>query len=61
MGQCLLRQELYDQIHTGKTAGCAYGRNIYQQTQPEAIALCNAIASIVFDNSTIEQALSLLK
>jgi fructose-bisphosphate aldolase/6-deoxy-5-ketofructose 1-phosphate synthase len=54
-------QELYDQIHSGNTHGCAIGRNIFQRSLPEAVAMTNAIAAIVFDNAAIKKALSLLR
>ncbi|MDP3889035.1 MAG: aldolase [bacterium] len=54
-------QELYNQIHTGGTYGCATGRTIFQLSLPEAVAMTHAIAAIVMDDATIKTALGLLK
>lgn len=51
-------QELYEQLHHG-TQGNATGRNIFQKTLPEAVALTKAIAAIVFENKDAETALSI--
>lgn len=53
-------QELYDQIHVGKTHGNATGRNIHQRNLQDAIALTNAISSIVYENKTVQEALAFL-
>lgn len=50
-------QQLYDQIHSGNTAGCAVGRNIHQRPSTQAIAFTNAIAAIVYDNANVRDAL----
>lgn len=50
-------QELHNQLHIGGTGGCAIGKNIFQRSLPEAIALTNAISSLVFDAMSLEQAL----
>jgi DhnA family fructose-bisphosphate aldolase class Ia len=52
-------QELYNQIHSGGTAGSATGRNIFQHPLQEAIAMTNAIASIVYENATAENAFAI--
>lgn len=52
--------QLYDQIHTGDTAGTATGRNIFQRPLVESIALTNAIAGIVYDNIDLKTSISLL-
>lgn len=49
--------ELYDQITIGNAAGCAIGRNIFQRSVREATALTHAIAAIVIDKKTVDQAL----
>lgn len=54
-------QELYNQIHTGGTKGCATGRNIFQRSLPEAVALTNAIAHILYDNGSVESAIDMFK
>ena len=53
-------QRLYDQIHTGGTAGCATGRNVNQRSQPEAVRFCQAIHAIVVDNKGVDDAVKLL-
>lgn len=52
--------QLYDQIHNGDTAGTATGRNIFQRSLTESIALTNAIAGIVYDNIDLKTSISLL-
>jgi len=54
-------QELYEQIHTGGTAGCAVGRNIFQHGLPQALAITEAISEIVYDNKTVAEATKQLK
>lgn len=49
--------ELYEQLQEGNTGGCATGRNIFQRSLPEAVALTRAISSLVFDGATVEHAL----
>ncbi len=53
-------QRLYDQIHTGGTAGCATGRNVHQRSQQEAVRFCQAIHAIVVDNKGVDDAVKLL-
>jgi len=53
----LFLEKLYDQIHTGGTAGCATGRNIFQRSLPQAIAMTQAIANIVYKNDNIKAVL----
>ncbi len=50
-------QELYDQINVGNARGCATGRNIFQHDLTIAVAMTKAIAAIVYENKTVEQAL----
>lgn len=52
-------KELYDQMHIGGTAGNATGRNIFQRSLSDAIAMTHAIASIVFDNKNAEMAIGI--
>lgn len=47
---------LYDQIHNGDTAGAATGRNIFQRSLPESIALTHAIAAIIYENADSKKA-----
>lgn len=52
-------KELYDQIHIGGASGSATGRNIFQRSLSDAIALTHAISSIVYDNKTVEESLKI--
>jgi DhnA family fructose-bisphosphate aldolase class Ia len=52
--------QLYEQIHNGDTAGTATGRNIFQRSLAESIALTHAIAGIVYDNIDLKTSISLL-
>ena len=49
--------QLYDHIHNGDAAGTATGRNIFQRSLTESIALTHAIASIVYDNADVKTSL----
>ena len=49
-------RELYDQIHIGKTSGCAVGRNIHQKSLNDAVKFCLAISAITNYNLNIEKA-----
>ncbi|MBM3892802.1 aldolase [Candidatus Dependentiae bacterium] len=51
---------LHAQLHEGKTAGAAVGRNIYQKSPQQAVAFCEAIASLIYDNADLERALGKL-
>ena len=51
---------LYDQIHNGDSAGTATGRNIFQHSLIESIALTRAISGIVYDNMDLKTSISLL-
>ncbi len=50
---------LYDLIHNGDAAGTATGRNIFQLSLPESIALTHAISAIVYQNSDYTKAFSI--
>lgn len=50
---------LYDQIHNGDTSGTATGRNIFQHSLQESIALTHAIAAIVYENADCKTALEI--
>ncbi len=54
-------EDLYLQLHTGNTRGVAIGRNIHQKPVTEAVRFCNAVASLVFDNSDLKTAQKMLK
>ncbi len=53
----LFLEELYNKIRIGGTAGCATGRNIFQRSLPQAVAMTQAIARIVYDNVNIKTVL----
>ena len=53
--------QLYTQLHIGSTSGCATGRNIFQHSLKEAVALTRAIAALIYDNSEVAQALKLFR
>lgn len=44
-----LLQEVKDQMHIAGVAGCAIGRNIYQQPLTQALATTHALADIIID------------
>jgi len=52
--------QLYDQIHTGNTAGAAVGRNIFQYSTEKAINMTHALASIVYSGKIPKKARELL-
>jgi len=52
-----LFQTVYEQLQAG-AAGGAIGRNIFQRSLPEAIAMTEALSALVHDNASIEKALS---
>lgn len=54
-------QEVYDNIHTGNAAGGAIGRNIFQHSQKQAIALATALSKIIYEDNSIQNALDLYK
>ena len=52
--------QLYDHIHSGDAAGTATGRNVFQRSLTEAVALTHAISAIVYDNVALKTSLSFL-
>ncbi len=54
-------QELYSQLHVGGTDGNATGRNIFQYGHAHAVAMTQAIAALIFDNKTVEDALLFIR
>ncbi len=54
-------QELYTQIHVGNSRGNGTGRNIHQRPLNEAIKMANAIYAITVKNSSVEDAIKILK
>lgn len=53
--------ELHEQLHIAKTGGCATGRNIFQRSHKDAIAFAQALASLVYKDSSVQQAMKLYK
>src|SRR5579871_1411622 len=53
--------QIYDQIHRGDTAGAAIGRNIFQRSLSESVALTRAIASIIYDNVDLKAGIAKLQ
>ena len=53
-------EDIYQDIHLGGISGVAIGRNIHQRGLAEAIAFCDAIASIVSDDSDVQTAVNKL-
>lgn len=47
-----------NQLHYG-ASGCAVGRNLFQRSLSDAIALSNALAALVYENKTAEEALAI--
>ncbi len=48
---------LHKQVHVGGVWGNATGRNVHQKALPDAIRMCNAIASITLGDCTVEKAM----
>lgn len=55
----VLLQNTHDYIHKGNVAGVAIGRNIFQRTEREAIALTHALSAIVYHNADVQHALKI--
>ncbi len=47
---------IYDNIHVGGVAGCAVGRNIFQNSFKDAQKLSKAIAAILYEGKTVQEA-----
>lgn len=56
-----LLAQLYNHIHMGDSAGAAIGRNIFQRSLSESVALTQAIASIIYDNADLKMAIAKLE
>jgi len=54
-------QELYEQIHIGKSRGNGTGRNIHQRKLKEAIKMANAIYAVTVKNATVKEAIKIIK
>jgi fructose-bisphosphate aldolase / 6-deoxy-5-ketofructose 1-phosphate synthase len=56
----VLFQEIYDQLTIGGTAGAGIGRNIYQHSLKEAVAMTRALAALIYDKASVQDALQYL-
>lgn len=54
-------KELYAQIHTGNSRGNGTGRNIHQRPLNEAVKMANAIYAITANNSSLDEAIKILR
>lgn len=45
-----LLKNVYDQIAIGRASGCAVGRNLFQRSLKEAVAIGQALKAIVYEN-----------
>jgi DhnA family fructose-bisphosphate aldolase class Ia len=54
-------QTLYEQLTIGGTAGTATGRNIFQHSLPQAIAMTRAISTLVYHGATPQKAMGFVK
>lgn len=52
---------VHQQMHAGRTAGAAIGRNIHQKNLPEAVAFCDALAAIIYDGAEVAEAVQKLQ
>ena len=54
-------QETHDQLHISGCGGNATGRNIHQKTHEQAVALANAISSIIIDGKSVDEAFAVFE
>ncbi len=54
-------EELYTQIHEGRSRGNGTGRNIHQRSVEEGIKMANAIYAVTVNNASVEDAIKILK
>lgn len=54
-------EEIHAQLTVAGSRGCAVGRNIHQRSLKAAVAMCKAIAAILFDGATMLAATGLLR
>lgn len=55
----LLRQT-HQQLDAGTSAGCAIGRNIFQRSLPQAMAIADALAALIYKNASLQEATALI-
>lgn len=51
-----LLEQTYQQLKTGNTAGSAIGRNIFQHSLTHAVSICEALALIIYENKSAQEA-----
>jgi DhnA family fructose-bisphosphate aldolase class Ia len=56
-----LLKRIHEQITQAGTAGCAIGRNLFKRSYNEAIALSKAIAALVYDNASCQEAFDIVR
>jgi DhnA family fructose-bisphosphate aldolase class Ia len=54
-----LIKNIADQLSMGRTSGCAIGRNIFQRSLQQALALTSALSALVYENASVEHALAI--
>jgi fructose-bisphosphate aldolase / 6-deoxy-5-ketofructose 1-phosphate synthase len=52
-------KQLWEQIHISNSAGCAVGRNIHQRSLAEAKKFAAAIAAILYEDASVEEAIKI--
>jgi DhnA family fructose-bisphosphate aldolase class Ia len=52
---------LYEKLQVPGIGGTAVGRNIFQHSLPHAISMTQAIAALVYDNASLEEALEYIR
>ncbi len=57
--QCI--NTVHEQLTIGGTAGIAMGRNIFQRSLENGIALTHAISALVYENASVQKALEFVK
>ncbi|MCL4229757.1 aldolase [Candidatus Dependentiae bacterium] len=50
---------VHHQVYEGLIAGSAIGRNIYQQSLPEAIAFARALRALIIEQASVSEALAI--
>ena len=56
-----LLKNIHEQITEGGASGCAIGRNIFQRSYTQAVALTRAISAIVYKKASLKEAINVLE
>lgn len=48
--------QLHEQLAVGGIAGAALGRNVHQKSVEYAVAFCNAVAAIIYEGASLQEA-----